>query len=160
MRHLEGLGINSNGSVIVGYSGALDGSSTRDFRWTAAGGMQSLGALGRDLSSSASGVTAEGATVVGYSSADSLSGANGFRAFLWTSQLGMVDLDAYLPTQGLGLTGWALESATISADGSAIAGTGTFNGRASAFLVTGVPEPASLGLFALGGTLLVRPRRN
>jgi hypothetical protein len=57
----------------------------------------------------------------------------------------MVDLNAYLPSQGLDLTGWTLESATgISADGTTIAGYGMFNGLARAWLVTGLPTPGAI----------------
>jgi hypothetical protein len=54
----------------------------------------------------------------------------------------MVDLNVYLSSLGLDLTGWTLTQASgISADGSAIAGYGDFNGATRAFLVSNIPAP-------------------
>ena len=79
---------------------------------------------------------------------------------LWTSDLGMVDLNDYLPTLGIDLTGWTLTGARgISADGTAIIGQGLFNGSQRGWVVTGIPSPGTAALLALGGLAGVRRRR-
>src|SRR6185436_18626440 len=49
---------------------------------------------------------------------------------------GMVDLNTYLPTLGIDLSGWTLDyTADVSADGGAIVGNGTHNGATAGWLV-------------------------
>ena len=68
-------------------------------------------------------MNADGSVVGGASTLPS-----GDRAFLWTAALGLVDLNTYLPTRGLDLTGWTLTDVRgISADGTVIVGYGTFS---------------------------------
>jgi probable HAF family extracellular repeat protein len=134
----EALGLSPDGSVATG-DGYIDVSLSafHAFRWTAAGGMQDLGVLAGGLNSQGRAISADNSVIVGTS--DSTMGAH---AFLWTHTFGMVDLDAYLSSRGLDLTGWSLTQASgISADGSAIAGYGDFNGVTRAFLVSGIPAP-------------------
>jgi hypothetical protein len=51
----------------------------------------------------------------------------------------MVNLNTYLPTVGVDMTGWHLAWASgVSADGSAITGYGFLNGQQRAFLITGL----------------------
>jgi probable HAF family extracellular repeat protein len=168
-------GVNSDGSVIVGYSGSPNGD--RACRWTG-GGIQDLGALAGDSYSYAYGVSADGAVAFGYSGTGfvvdrafrwtsgggiaplgSLAGlahavafasnadgsvivgscygdnADSYAAFLWSEPLGMVDLNTYLPTLGIDLTGWILGSAgSISSDGLTLSGIGRHNGHSEAWL--------------------------
>ncbi len=148
-------GVSADGSAVVGSIGYAVGS--RAFRWTAAGGMANLGTLPGGSGSEASGVSGDGAAVVGYGNT-----AAGNRAFLWTQAAGMADLNAWLPTLGVNLTGWVLSEATgISSDGTAIVGSGIFQGATRAWVVHGIPEPATaaLLLFALGVLRNIRPPR-
>jgi hypothetical protein len=58
-------------------------------------------------------------------------------AWIWTAALGLVDLNTYLPTLGIDLTGWTITDAWgVSADGRIIAGTGTHNGTDEAWIAT------------------------
>jgi probable HAF family extracellular repeat protein len=96
--------ISADGSVVVGR--AIDASRDfRAFRWTAAGGMQSLGVLGSDSFSLAHGVSADGSIVVG----ESVSGGFVYHAFRWTANGGMQSLGygaAYgLSPEGLVIVG-------------------------------------------------------
>ena len=96
--------------------------------------MQDLGTLPGGSSSNALGVSGDGLTVVGYD------GPVAKGAFLWTLSLGMVDLNTYLPTLGVDLTGWHLNQSTgVSADGTAIVGYGTISGEMRAWRVAGLP---------------------
>jgi uncharacterized membrane protein len=85
--------------------------------------MQPLGDLpGGAVASRAYDVSSDGASVVGIGQT-----AKGEEAFIWDAEGGMRNLRSVLvETYGLDLTGWTLLAATaVSADGSAIAGTGT-----------------------------------
>lgn len=87
------------------------------------------------------GMSRDGSIVIGYSTSDVSTGAR--RAFLWSAATGLVDLNEYIPTLGLDLTGWTLENArSISADKRRITGTGTFNGVRQSWLLT-LPEPCA-----------------
>lgn len=78
-------GLSFSGQV-AGKSGSLQGTGTRAFVWTPAGGPQSLGTLPGGDYSGASAVNISG-QVVGSSNTGSA-----IRAFLWTLQGGMEDL--------------------------------------------------------------------
>jgi len=129
-----GWAINGDGTVIVGKSDSVNG--TEGFRWTAATGMVGLGLLPGSPYGSAHGVSADGSVIVGVSA---LPGFVGYHAFIWTSALGMKDLQTYLPTLGVDLTGWTVSQAlAISADGTAITGNGVHNGKTRAFIIRGL----------------------
>jgi len=76
-------------------------------------------------------------------------------ASLWTPELGVLDLNAWLPANGLAIDGWSLLSANgISANGDAIVGTGYYyddtmtEAEWRLFLITGVN--ASMPIFVDG----------
>ncbi len=151
--------MNADGSVIIGKSDPF--GQTVPFRWTSAGGgnMQNLGLLPGSPYASAHGVSGDGSIVVGVSAQP---GWAGYHAFMWTPELGMVDLNTYLPTRGLDLSGWTLSQAYgVSADGTAIIGDGFFNGQSRGWVVRGLStsctapqissHPASAGVCGSGG---------
>jgi probable HAF family extracellular repeat protein len=85
------LAVNAAGDVVVGE--AADGSANgaaRAFRWTQAGGMQSLGTLNGGLESTASRVSATGDVVVG--GAEDGNAGDAVIAFRWTQATGMQSL--------------------------------------------------------------------
>jgi probable HAF family extracellular repeat protein len=119
------------GYTVVGYSWEYRYSA---FRWTATGGTQDLGSLSASGASVARAISGDGRVVVG---------ADGYTAFLWTGALGMVDLNAYLPSVGVDLTGWVLTDARgLNLDGSVIVGNGYLNGQARGWIAT-IPAPPS-----------------
>jgi probable HAF family extracellular repeat protein len=134
----HGTGVSANGNVVVGWGGASGFTGIRAFRWVAGAGggtMTNLGVLPGRTESRAYGVSGDGLAVVGTSGTVSA----GNHAILWTPQLGMVDLNTYLPTLGISLTGWTLTFASaISADGRTIIGTGT-HGTASEAWIAHLP---------------------
>jgi len=145
---------SDDGRFATGWSvlGALDNLQFRAILWD--------GLTPRTLGSQtarAYGVSNQGETVVG-----SL-GVGDSAAMIWTADLGMRDLRAYLVGDlGLGaqLSGWTLtRAAAVSGDGKTITGWGTRNGQQAGFVVV-VPEPASLGLVASLLPVMLRPRRN
>ena len=94
--------VNADGSVVVGWSGSWfpQYEDQIAWRWTRAGGMQTLQPLPGDVSMYAAGVSGDGSVVVG------ASGTWGFgRAVRWTSATGTQDLGA--------LPGASAESGTL-----------------------------------------------
>src|SRR5690606_28546713 len=83
------------------------------FRWTQEEGMQSLGTLNGGLSSEATGVSADGAVIVGCMYNDAT--LNHGKAFRWTQNEGM----QFLGSLNEGKRSWATG---VSADGSVIVG--------------------------------------
>jgi probable HAF family extracellular repeat protein len=148
-------GVNADGSVVVGWSGAPEA-----FRWTSAGGMQGLGHLSGISKSAALGVSGDGSIIVGSSFRSfSFDPPNGV-AFIWDTAHGMRDLRHVLVSDyGLDLAGWQLSAAhAISADGRTIVGTGAHNGTTEAWIAT-IPEPSSLTLAGMSGAFLLLLRR-
>jgi uncharacterized membrane protein len=137
--------ISSDGTTIVGTIRFAPSSNSVAVRWTRSGIVEQLGTL----DAGARATNANGTLVVG----DSSSGP-----FLWSNVLGMANLNTYLPSLGVNLTGWMLTNATgISADGSTIIGLGSHNGAPEAWVAT-IPEPTSLWLFFGIGAILVHRR--
>jgi probable HAF family extracellular repeat protein len=146
--------VSADGSVVAGSSDIVGNAATHAFRWTS-DGMRDLGTLG-GADSFALAISADASAVAGSSF---LSDQLGSRAFLWTESLGMVDLNTYLPTIGVDLTGWYLmEARGLSADGSAIAGYGMLNGNLRAFLVT-IPAPGPALAIMFSSVVVSRRRR-
>lgn len=138
-------GISSDGAVVVGYAqdGAVSNifSAGRAFRWTQAGGLVSLGTLNNGSGSEASGVSADGAVVVGH--AQDGAASNALRAFRWTHGSGMVSLGT--------LNGGSESRASgVSADGAVVVGNasdGAANNALRAFRWTQAGGMVSLGAF-------------
>ncbi|WP_428387645.1 PEP-CTERM sorting domain-containing protein [Mucisphaera sp.] len=114
---------SDDGSVIVGYSESSrqNGSGRRNeaFVFTADGGMSGLGDLpGGDENSIALDVSADGGTVVGFSSAASRDpfGRDRDAAFIWTSDTGMRALGDLAGGSELS------RAYGVSADGSVVVG--------------------------------------
>jgi probable HAF family extracellular repeat protein len=140
-----GLGINASGQV-TGNSG------THAFLWTpttpngASGTLIDLGTLGGG-SSSGRGINASG-HVVGTSYP---TGNTASHAFLYTSGSGMVDLNSLIDP----LSGWELTEGNAINDAGQITGIGFNGSELHAFLLTPVPEPATLAMLALGLPLII-----
>jgi probable HAF family extracellular repeat protein len=132
-----GHGINDSGQV-TGHSLTTGDASSHAFLYD--GTMHDLGTLG-GTNSEGYGINTSG-QVTGYSFT---SGNLADHAFLYTSDSGMVDLNALIDP----LSGWELQLGNGINDAGQITGTGTIGGQSHAFLLTPVPEPASLALLAL-----------
>jgi uncharacterized membrane protein len=126
-------GVSHDGSVIAGYY-----RSGTPFVWTETGGLVSLEALpiaNLALTSKVA-VSGDGRVVVDDSRT---------RAFYWTDEGGMQNLNTLLALYGVNLSGWVLrDAAGVSFDGRVIVGTGTRNGNYEAYIVH-LPLPGSVG---------------
>ena len=133
------LGVNGRGTVITGAY-VIPNSSTEAFVWTPATGMIGMGDLpGGKFQSSATGVTADGRVIVGWSDS-----SNGWEAYRWTVETGMVglgDLDGGIFRSG---------ATNISADGLVIVGSSISHNGTEAFRWTA--ETGMVGLGDLDGS--------
>ena len=123
-RSARALDANRDGTVIVGEADFPDaaqftGIRNSAFRWTAASGMQNLGALQPGYFTRANDVSPDGSTVVGEGGVEIVAGTsstNGSRAFRWSASSGLQSLGT--------LTGHRFADATaVSDDGKVIVGT-------------------------------------
>jgi probable HAF family extracellular repeat protein len=146
----EAAAVSGDGTVVVGQAQGANGM--RPFRWSASTGMIDLNVPG-DGSGMANAVSADGSVVVG-------SAAGG--AFIWTPQLGSVNLLSYLIQTGASeAIGWQLMSAYgVSADGTVIVGQGrTPSGRFEGFVAV-IPAPGVTAVVCLGLAAAARRRRS
>jgi probable HAF family extracellular repeat protein len=113
------LGVSDDGSRIVGRGS--NNINTEAFLWTQANGMIGLGYISgggllRAARSQAAGISSNGSVIVGYSTSPR-SGVDGFEAFRWTQETGMIGL-GFLGTNNI-----TSSAEAVSADGSVIVGT-------------------------------------
>lgn len=151
----QGVAISGDGSVIAGYGTAIGVGYYVPFVWTAGGGVQMLTGLPPSSYYATqlfpNGISGDGGTVVG---TDYYS----FRAWMWTAALGYKDLNQYLPSIGVDLTGWTLtEAYDANGDGTVLVGAGMYNGQARGWIIT-LPEPSSVLMLAMGGLAILRRR--
>jgi probable HAF family extracellular repeat protein len=135
----EATAASYDGSVIIGR-GNRPTAQNQAFRWTTSAGMIGLGFLpGHPMDTSADDISADGNIVVGGPTAFGTGG------FIWTPDLGMVDLQSYLVAQGAAnAADWIdLEPFRISADGTTIVGEGVICGVHAAWIarLSGAPLP-------------------
>ncbi len=140
-------GVNANGTIVAGSSGS------NAVIWVN-GVVQNIGMLSGATNAIAYTLSDDGSLVGGYSFF-----GHDATATLWSQALGTVDLNTYLPTIGVDLTGWELDyTRDISADGTTIIGDGLFNGELRSWVVT-IPSPGPVALLGLSGLLAARRRR-
>lgn len=118
------FGISGDGTVAVGWSSysAPSNSTTRAYRWTAAGGWEDLGTLRADNGgiAQATAVSADGRVIVGGASNDTVIGYyNSSTAFRWEDGV-MTDLGTLQDDNG----GWSAAYG-VSADGLVVVGAAT-----------------------------------
>ncbi len=151
-----GIAMSSDGDAIAGNASSPNGN--RAFRWTVGGGMENLGTASGWSYCMGTSISGDGLVVAGYGGGEF---SGGDRASYWTESLGMVDLNVYLASVGVDMTGWTLHFAHgLSADGSVITGFGEFEGSIRAWRVSGVPAPGSAVLMGIAAIVALRRRRS
>ena len=135
--------VSADGSIIFG--GSSVGGDCEGFRWTEETGMVSLGpdALLGDVS-------ADGSVGIG---------DTGGRAYVWDEVHGQRLVREILIANGIDMDDWTLATcAGISADGTAIVGTGYHDGVTEAWIAH-LPEPATAWLLTAAALMALRRRR-
>ncbi len=122
--HLSSMAmdVSRQGRCVVGRSEKKRGTQVgaQAYIWDAVRGMRGLGHLQRHEISLANGISDDGRIVVW------VSGKEDPRAFIWTQDTGIRDLQSLAVDAGLDLNGWVLKLARdVSADGRTIVGSGT-----------------------------------
>jgi probable HAF family extracellular repeat protein len=140
-----GQDINIHGHV-TGYSDLVSPSGEQHAFWYDGDTMHDLGTLGGDYSAGF-GINAHGHIVgdygIDYGNPDLL---NPTRAFLYTSETGMIDLNSVVDLPA----GWTLQSAHDINDAGQITGAARVSGSSlHAFVLTPVPEPSTFVLAAV-----------
>jgi len=121
-RSAKALCISANGAVIAGTSCVVGIDYPVPVIWNTSGAITALSMPANMTEAQPSAISADG-SVIGL-----LARMNGdTRAGMWTAATGAVDLNAYLPTIGLDMTGWVLtRTYGVSADGRTIVGDGAY----------------------------------
>jgi probable HAF family extracellular repeat protein len=148
----EATGVSADGSTVVGWSYYDLLGNGEAFRWTAATGMVGLGTLPNPgtpyIGSFATGVSADGSTVVGSGYAISPDFSNSsVEAFIWTPATGLVGLGGLpgAPPQYGTSSPYSVANG-VSGDGSTVVGEAlNAQNRVEAFIWT-----AATGMVGLG----------
>ena len=142
-------GSNGDGSLLLGVSSGTTTASKGAYVYRAASGVEVVGILDGSLSPTTGGfldTTEDGATIVGFQR-EGLGGSGRFRATVWTSEVGLMELKPYLNGLGAGIPeGFTLAAAmSISDDGRVICGWGydgwIFAQEAWIAILPGADEP-------------------
>lgn len=127
--------MSRDGSTVVGFSGDYN-FSRRAMKWTQATGLVDLGLatpIPGDQTSLAA-VTSEGIASLGWATYSGVKSA-----VHWTEIGGFWDLNAYLASWGVNLSGWTLTECTgVSADATALCGNGLYFGQKRGWVVRGL----------------------
>jgi probable HAF family extracellular repeat protein len=139
--------------LVVGYNGST--VTHHAFLWQNDKGMQSLGVLPGGFNASyAHGVNDNGEIVGDCYMVDQYSRDSNYHAFIYSNET-MTDLNSLI-TPSLG---WTLNVVCAINNSRQIVGYGTIGGQTHAFLLTPIPEPSTLILFAVAAISFLAFRR-
>lgn len=127
----EAAAISTDGQFVAGFSDTPGGP--RAFLWNHVDHViQDLGVVAGHTTSYATGISSTGDVVVGYDEQGAL---------IWDKTNGIRALAPLLTALGVNLTGWNLTYCYgISADGTALVGSGRLNGQLRGWVVRGLPS--------------------
>jgi probable HAF family extracellular repeat protein len=143
IQNLGTLGKSEGAATAINTAGQVVGWIDSDlFIWTQAGGMRDLGHLGSGVANNPA-INDLGQVVGSYTFA-----TGGGSGFIWSQATGMRDLKSLVDSSA---NGWSLGRPMSINNVGQIVGVGTDrSGFNEAFLLTPLPEPSSLFLFAIG----------
>ncbi len=146
--------VTPDGQVVVGSYGV--GTQAIAFRWTASGGLETLGTFEGTNWTRPLAVSADGTILVGEAIVD----PNDSIAVRWIAGVGWQDLNLVYESL-LAPESVLLRATAISPDGRYIVGFGynSLTDRGEAWLLDTVPEPASWTFLAIALTPLLKRRR-
>ena len=124
LRVQEANYVTPDGKTVVGSNA---GPQFKPWIWTPEGGLKLLDRVGPRFTAAALAASDNGKVVGGLGGSFSMfpGDVRGHRAFMWTPELGSVDFENFLQSQGTFFEGWILWStASIDADGTTHIGTG------------------------------------
>lgn len=126
----EAISVSEDGSVIVGL-----GLDENAFYWSATDGYTAIAPLDEDYFGSATAVSSDGKTVLGYFTPYGGMALDGY-GFIWTKEKGVVKFDDYVASLGYDTLGlkFSLPMA-ISPNGQYIAGIGLTADDARGFVI-------------------------
>jgi uncharacterized membrane protein len=127
---IAALGLSADGKTAVGWTQSMPSASFEAWRWTKDGGVQGFGMPTGGSFIQASGASADGQVVVGYSS-----GEWGYGPVRWTADGGMQSL-------GMPLGG---QASAVSADGRTVVGSAWLGSGVQAFRWTADDGVQNLG---------------
>ncbi|HKX83079.1 MAG TPA: matrixin family metalloprotease [Pyrinomonadaceae bacterium] len=116
--------VTPDGKTVMG---ANAGPEQKPWIWTREGGLKMLPRVAPRFSAVALSASDNGKIIggLGGSFSEFPGDASGSRAFMWTEELGSVDFENFLKSQGTFFEGWILFStSSISADGTEFVGSG------------------------------------
>jgi uncharacterized membrane protein len=117
--------VTPDGNTIVGANAGA--TVQKAWVWTREGGLRTLDRVAPNFSAVALSASDNGKIIGGLGGSFSQfpGDASGNRAFMWTEELGSVDFENFLKSQGTFFEGWILFStSSISADGTEFVGSG------------------------------------
>lgn len=129
----EAIGVTADGQWVIGAGSFANGDQA--YRWSAAAGVESLGHLDPTFRGAATGISDDGAVIVGFDRpfGPALLG----QGFIWTESTGMVNLNTFAASLGIDTQGVTMSIPLgISADGRTIVGQGLGGGGARGFILT------------------------
>lgn len=131
-------GVSADGRIIVGMVGSSAANMYNTIvRWSETGGVQVLGVPPGSVSAIARNANQDG-SLVAIQSWEPAGSSFTNRAYLWSGDLGLMDLRVFLASRGADVSEWMFASARISADGRSMAGRGFHSGLERAFVVSGI----------------------
>lgn len=146
-------GVSADGRYVVGESTTGGSVDFHAFRWSQAGGMESLGVAPGGTVSQAFAVNADGSVVAATSPAPYPPGSFGLaRAARWTAATGMVSLGNYQVPAGTYVTQGVT---AMSSSGDTIVGAATYSGTQYGFMWTNGTF-RTLGIYGSGSYAVAR----
>jgi uncharacterized membrane protein len=149
--------ISRDGRIVAGTQGL------HALRWREGFGTQDLGTMPNAVALSVTGMSGDGAVIVGSASVQPPGQSTRPVPFIWTEATGLMSFRTFLNNQGIDVGGWSFyELHEISEDGRTIVGFGVNpDSQFTGLIVTvnSLPSPGAAVVFAGAGLVGLNRRR-